>query len=287
MALRMRHHLGKAMSDLRYEPTLFRTRARIADTTVVDTWSAVLVWEPRRLVPVYGVPVGDIRGQVVPTDPQPAAPDLTTVPGMLGPMDFSLHTCAGTVVDLVLDGVTVAQAGYLPADPDLAEIVVLDFNAFDSWWAEEQQTVGHAHDPFERIEVLPSSRLVEVSLNGTRLASSSRPLLLLETHLPPRWYFPAEHVESELLTPSDTTSTCAYKGFASYFSLVDGNTAGKDIAWTYRDPRHDALPVRDHLCFWSERSDLVVDGQPLPRPVTPWSTPEEQAAADPDRLEFG
>ncbi|WP_228770077.1 hypothetical protein [Actinokineospora alba] len=66
MALRMKHHLGAAMSDLRYEPVPFRTRARLADSVVVDTWTAMLVWEPRRIVPVYAVPLVDIRGHVVP-----------------------------------------------------------------------------------------------------------------------------------------------------------------------------------------------------------------------------
>jgi uncharacterized protein (DUF427 family) len=287
MALRMKHHLGAAVSDLRYEPVSFRTRAHLAGSVVVDTWAAVLVWEPRRLVPVYAVPVGDIRAQVVPTEPQPGPPDLTAVPPMLGPTDFGLHSCAGMVVDLVVDGVTLPRVGFVPVDSDLAGLVVLDFSAFDSWWAEEQETVGHAHDPFKRIEVLASSRVVEVSLGGITLGASSRPKLLLETHLPLRWYLPPEHVEMGLLVPSETRSTCAYKGHASYFSLVDHSPAGADIGWRYPDPLHDAVPVRDYICFWSERTDLVVDGQRQQRPVTPWSRPEEQFAADPDTLEFG
>jgi hypothetical protein len=32
------------------------------------------------------------------------------------------------------------------------------------------------------------------------------------------------------------------------------------------------------VCFFSERTDLRVDGVPVDRPVTPWSSPEEQAA---------
>lgn len=287
MAIRMKHHLGSAMSDLRYEPVKFRTRAHLADTVVVDTSAAVLVWEPRRIVPVYAVPVADVRGRVVPTEPQPRPPDLATAPPMLGPGDFGLHTCAGVVVDLILDGVNLPQVGFVPVDSDLAGMVVVDFDAFDSWWAEEQETVGHAHDPFKRIEVLASSRVVEVSHAGILLASTARPKLLLETHLPPRWYIPPEHVEMELLMAGEAKSTCAYKGHASYFSLIDKSPAGADIAWRYPDPLHDGSPVKDYVCFWAERTDHVVDGQPQRRPVTPWSRPEEQAAANPDTLEFG
>jgi uncharacterized protein (DUF427 family) len=44
-----------------------------------------------------------------------------------------------------------------------------------------------------------------------------------------------------------------------------------DVAWTYHEPRHDAEQVRDHICFFDERVDVLVDGVPRVRPVTPWS----------------
>ena len=87
--------------------------------------------------------------------------------------------------------------------------------------------------------------------------------------------------------PSDTSSTCAYKGRASYLSTADGRPGGQDVAWTYPDPLDDAFRVRGHVAFWNERTDIRVDGVLLPRPVTPWSTPAEQASADAERLEFG
>ena len=65
-----------------------------------------------------------------------------------------------------------------------------------------------------------------------------------------------------------SVSDCAYKGRASYFSVPDGPA---DIAWTYRDPLREALPIRDRVAFFNERVDVVVDGQPRPRPVTPFS----------------
>ena len=52
--------------------------------------------------------------------------------------------------------------------------------------------------------------------------------------------------------------------------------AGRDIAWTYPDPLHDAAWVQDRLCFYSERADLTVDGVTHARPVTPWSSPADQ-----------
>ena len=76
-----------------------------------------------------------------------------------------------------------------------------------------------------------------------------------ETGLPVRWYLPREDVRTDLLTPSDTRTICAYKGIASYLS-ADGVP---DVAWFYPDPLHDALPVKDLLCFWRP-AKVYVDG---------------------------
>ena len=283
----MRHHLGSSVSQLRFEPVPTRLRAGLGGETVLDTRRGVLVWEPRRLVPVYAVPVEDVRAEVVPADPQPEPPDLAALPPMLGPTDFWIHTTPGRVADLVAGRLRLPGAGFLADDEDLAELVVLDFDAFTRWLNEDEVLVAHPHDPFKRIDVLATGRRVEVRLGGTVLASTVRALLLIETHLPVRYYIPAQDVRMDLLAPSTTRSACAYKGHASYLSTVDGSEAGRDLAWVYPDPLDDAARVRDHVAFWNERTDLVVDGEEVRRPVTPWSRPEEQAAADPDTLEFG
>lgn len=287
MALRMKHHLGLSLSELRFEPTATRVRARLDGHLVLDTTSALLVWEPRRLVPQYAAPVADLAADLRPLDEQPAAPDPAAWPPMLGPDSFAPHFSPGRVADLEVGDTVLAESAFLPDDPDLDGCVVLRFDALDSWTVEGQELVGHPRDPFKRIDVWDSARTVEVRLDGQVLAVSSTPLMLVETHLPTRWYVPADDVRMDLLVPSDHRSTCAYKGHASYLSIAGGGEAGRDIAWRYEDPLDDARRVKDHVCFWSERTDLVVDGTPLPRPVTPWSTPEEQAGADPDRLEFG
>jgi uncharacterized protein (DUF427 family) len=283
----MRHHLGISMAELRFEPTPVRVRASVDGACVVDTRHALLVWEPRRLVPVYAVPVHDLTAETRVAEQQPDPWDLIGVPMMLGPTDFGLHTVPGTAMDLVVGSRVLADAGFVPDDPELGECMVLDFAAFDAWWVEDEPLLGHPHDPFKRIDVLASSRVVEVGLGDTVLAATDRALMLVETHLPVRYYVPPDDVRMDLLSPAETTSVCAYKGVASYLSTADGSEAGREIAWRYPDPLDDAARVRDHVCFWAERTDLVVDGEPLERPITPWSRPEEQASADPDRLEFG
>ena len=55
--------------------------------------------------------------------------------------------------------------------------------------------------------------------------------------------------------------------------MVLGDTVVPDLVWSYPQPRLDAEPVRDLLCFFDERVDVVLDGTRRDRPVTPWSRP--------------
>ena len=156
----------------------------------------------------------------------------------------------------------------IPADAvsPRGELVHVVFHALDEWFEEDHRQVGHPPDPYKRIDVRPSSRLVRVSLGGQVVAESRRAKALFETGLPVRWYIPREDVLAEL-EPSDHRTVCAYKGFPVHFDV-----AGEDaVAWTYPDPLHDGLPVKDLIAFYDERVDIEVDGELQERPATQWA----------------
>ena len=50
-----------------------------------------------------------------------------------------------------------------------------------------------------------------------------------------------------------------------------GDRLEEDLVWSYAAPERDAEPVRDLLCFFNERVDLELDGEPAGRPQTQWS----------------
>jgi uncharacterized protein (DUF427 family) len=141
------------------------------------------------------------------------------------------------------------------------------WDAVDEWLEEEEPLIGHARDPFHRIDVRETSRHVVVRIGDETVAETRRAKALFETGLPTRWYIPQEDVRTELLEESDTDTICAYKGHASYWSIGDED----DIVWTYREPLNDAVPVKGMLAFFNERVDLEVDGVPQERPRTQWS----------------
>jgi uncharacterized protein (DUF427 family) len=156
--------------------------------------------------------------------------------------------------------------------PDLDDHVSFAWDDLDAWFEEDEQLVSHAIDPYHRVDVRRTSRHVVVSANGVTLADSRRALALFETGLPTRWYLPAEDVLVDL-EPSELSTSCAYKGSATYFAARAGDDLLENVAWTYREPRHDAAPVRDRICFFNEAVDLDVDDERQERPQTPWARP--------------
>ncbi|HWT22927.1 MAG TPA: DUF427 domain-containing protein [Solirubrobacteraceae bacterium] len=110
-----------------------------------------------------------------------------------------------------------------------------------------------------RITTRPSSRHVRVESGGEVLAESDRAVELHETGLPTRCYLPREDVRTDVLTPSETTSHCPFKGDATYLSAP----GVKDAFWVYEAPSEDdAKPIAGLLAPWPGRVEVTVDGEP-------------------------
>lgn len=82
-----------------------------------------------------------------------------------------------------------------------------------------------------RITLHPNQQRMQVHVDGILLADSTNTLELREHGYPPRHYFPREDVRMDLLTVSETTTVCPFKGRAVYFSLAES----RDIAWSYEE----------------------------------------------------
>ena len=63
-------------------------------------------------------------------------------------------------------------------------------------------------------------------------------------------YFPPEAVKREFLQPSETHTTCGWKGIASYYDVVVDGQTNKDAAWYYPDPKPAAANIAGYVAFW-------------------------------------
>jgi uncharacterized protein (DUF427 family) len=111
---------------------------------------------------------------------------------------------------------------------------------------------------------------VQVSLDGVPLADTARPVALFETGMPVRWYIPRTDVALEHLSESPTRTQCPYKGVAEYYSVLAGDRLIEDLAWTYTFPVVECRRIAQHICFFSERVEITLDGEPPARPQTKW-----------------
>ena len=151
---------------------------------------------------------------------------------------------------------------------ELPDHVKVDWDAVEHWFEEDEEVFVHPRSPFTRIDALASSRHVVVRVDGEVVADSHRPTILFETGLPPRYYLPPDDVRTELLTPTDTSTGCPYKGVARYWTVTVDGVDHPVLVWGYDDPLPESAPVKGLMCFYNEKVELEVDGQLLEPPVT-------------------
>jgi uncharacterized protein (DUF427 family) len=168
-----------------------------------------------------------------------------------------------------------AMWGY-PAPYDevdtIKDYVALYWDKMDNWYEEDEEIFVHARDPYKRIDVIESSRLVKIVLGGETVAESKRARFLFETRLPTRYYLPRDDVRADFLEPSDSHTRCPYKGVASYYHVRVGDQLYEDLVWTYPEPIPECPKIKDYLCFFNEKVDAIyVEGEKIPDVETPWS----------------
>ncbi|WP_417518947.1 DUF427 domain-containing protein [Minwuia sp.] len=245
--------------SVKTEPCNKRVRVEFNGEMIADTTGALYLYETGR-TPVYYIPLDDVQA------------------GFLERTEHSSHCpYKGDAIywDVVVGERRASNAVWaypepIDAVPELASYAAFYWDRMDRWFEEDEEIFVHARDPHVRVDMLPSSRKVEVSVNGELLASTTRALFVFETNLPVRYYMPKDDVRADL-SPSDLTTACPYKGIARYWHVTAGGERLENLVWSYDDPVREAEPIRDHLCFFNEKVDIAIDGKPQARPATKWS----------------
>ncbi|WP_129789685.1 DUF427 domain-containing protein [Promicromonospora panici] len=237
------------------EPGAVRVRAYRSGVLVADADPPLLVWE-HGFYPLYFFAPDRVRVEVRPAGMGPRSRSL-------GPSEL---------FDVVVgDTVLTGAARRYPQAPveDLRDAVTLEWSALDTWLAEEELIHTHARDPYVRVDAMPSGRHVRVVAGGQVVAESRRPVVLVQSGQPPRYYLPRVDVRMDQLKPTDTVSYCAYKGTAAYWAVRVGGLELTDVAWGYDNPLREGLAVAGLVCFWPEKSaelEVYVDGERISVP---------------------
>ncbi len=230
------------------EPLRRRMRAELGGRTVVQSDDAVLLFEPGRY-PVAYFPIGDFaEGALRPTDHRSTHPEL-----------------GETAWFEVVGGTRGAGRGAwqhvaLPGHAAILEgKVALAWRAMDGFYEEDDRILGHAADPYHRIDIRHTSRHLVVRDAHRVLAETTSPVVLYESGFAPRWYVPRADVEPAVLALTDLQTFCPYKGIASYYN-VDG---AQNAAWSYRAPFDEMAAIGDLVSFEPDRVEVTLDGERL------------------------
>jgi uncharacterized protein (DUF427 family) len=230
------------------EPLRRRMRAELGGRTVVQSDDAVLLFEPGRY-PVAYFPIADFA------------------PGALTRSDHhTTHAELGDTAWFEVAGDTrnaPRGAWQHVALPDHAAIlegkVALAWRAMDGFYEEDDRILGHAADPYHRIDIRHTSRHLVVRAGDRVVADTTSPLVLYESGFAPRWYVPRDDVSADALTPTELQTFCPYKGIASYYE-IDGS---QNAAWSYRAPIDDVAAIGDLVSFEPDRVEVTLDGERL------------------------
>ena len=111
--------------------------------------------------------------------------------------------------------------------------------------------------PDHPITVEPARTRVVVKAGGRVVADTRRALTLREASYPAVFYIPREDADMSLLSRTEHTSWCPYKGEASYYSITPGGARAVNAIWTYETPHEAVSAIKDHLAFYPDRVDAI------------------------------
>ena len=239
-------------------PSPKRLRVVVGELTVADTTEALVMYESDHL-PVYYFPVNDVDDAML-----MESATRTECPFKGTATHYSLNT-----------GITLVEdAGWrylepVPECPQISDYMAFYWNKINHWYEEDEEIFVHARDPFRRVDCLPSSRRIEVFVEGEKVADSKRGVFLFETGLPTRYYLPIADTRLDLLTPSRYVSRCPYKGLASYYDMTINEKRHENLVWYYEDPVHESARIKRLVSFYNEFVDkILIDGVEQPKPLT-------------------
>lgn len=242
--------MARLVTPTAFGTTGTRIRAELDGRVVADSRNAVLLREsPAQLT--YGFPETDVADGVIERS------ERTRRSKRRGEQIF-WHVGEGRSRR---ENAAFAFSEVPDGRPDLRGYIFIDFRAMSAWYEEEEELLGHPRDPFTRIDVRRSSAHVKVEADGVTVADSSRPMVLVETGLPTRYYVPTADVDWQYLEPSETSTVCPYKGRSTYWSIRAGENLLEDVAWAYQEPLQDARAVSGTVCFQQEKLELYLNGE--------------------------
>ncbi|WP_413993710.1 DUF427 domain-containing protein [Labrys okinawensis] len=142
---------------------------------------------------------------------------------------------------------------------ELQAHVAFAWRAMDAFYEEDERILGHAADPYHRIDIRQTSRNLVVRHGDKIIADTKRPMVLYESGFAPRWYVPRDDIDETTLTQVSLQTFCPYKGLCSYYSIGDARQA----AWFYPNAYPEVGRISNLVSFEPDIVTVHLDGTQL------------------------
>ncbi|WP_099037570.1 DUF427 domain-containing protein [Mycobacterium neglectum] len=230
------------------EPLRRRMRVRVDDDWIADSENVLALHEPGRY-PVAYFPLDDVVDGVL------VAEERVTGHGDLGDMQW---------YTVVVGERRLPHAAWqhtaLPAyATELTHRVAFAWRAMDGFYEEDDRIVGHAADPYHRVDIRNTSRHLVVRDGDRVIADTHHPVVLYESGFAPRWYVPREDIDESQLEHVEGQTFCPYKGLADYYTIGDHKRA----AWSYIDAWQESARVSNLVSFEPDKIEVWLDDRRL------------------------
>jgi len=230
------------------EPLRRRMRVRLGDDWIADSENVLALHEPGRY-PVAYFPLEDVIDGVL------VAEDRITAHGDLGDMQW---------YTVVVGERRIPHAAWqhttLPAyATELTHRVAFAWRAMDGFYEEDDRIVGHAADPYHRVDIRNTSRHLVVRDGEKVIADTHRPVVLYESGFAPRWYVPREDTDETQLEHVEGQTFCPYKGLADYYTVGERKRA----AWSYVDAWQESAGIGNLISFEPDKIEVWLDDERL------------------------
>ncbi|WP_280425969.1 DUF427 domain-containing protein [Nocardia carnea] len=95
--------------------------------------------------------------------------------------------------------------------------------------------------------------MTKAVVNGVTVASSDDTIVVEGNH-----YFPPGSLHKEYFEPTETHTTCPWKGRASYYTVKVGDAEPLvDAAWYYPAPKSRAAEIENYVAFYRNSVEIV------------------------------
>ncbi|KQB97555.1 hypothetical protein AL073_00980 [Loktanella sp. 1ANDIMAR09] len=105
----------------------------------------------------------------------------------------------------------------------------------------------------DHIKIRPATGTWVVRAAGAVIGESTNALELVEGDYPPVIYFPRADLAMAFLERTDLSSTCPYKGEASFFTIEAKSGPIANAAWSYENPKDSVAQIKEHLAFYTDK----------------------------------